>query len=500
MTLPLPIRQGLASATVKHIPKNWDPEWFRHFISAHLKAADARNTIAGPGITITGTSPYPGTISASGVPVTSLAPIPPFTIIGNNTAFTVTPQTLSEAQVTAMIQEFTSTTSGAVPPSGAATSIDFLNADGMWVPVPTGAISPIPAFTIIGNDTAAIAVPQDLTETQVTAMLNLFTSSLQGMVPASGGGTVNFLRADGTWDVPSGGGGSSTTPTGAGFVQYDCDDPDPPTTIALGADPATGVVVSAPWIFEPFSGAINFFGNASNTAVIITASNSGGLFGLQVLGGAEQYAAQFIGSSAGGESYGVQINAGFNASDYALYVQNYSKTAEYLGVRGDGHIIATSSPLTGTLTQVETGVSSHLTADFTITNNATPAATGLSLTFNETGTYEVEMWVLFYESATATDGIKTLFGGTATETGFFTYVGEAVSGTIVSAVATAWTNGFAFATVSTSSTGPSTLMIRGNLTVTATGTLIFEASQNTASSGSTLHVMAGSYMTATKIG
>jgi len=40
-----------------------------------------------------------------------------------------------------------------------------------------------------------------------------FTSVAQGLVPASGGGTTNFLRADGTFAAPSGGGGSFTTGT-----------------------------------------------------------------------------------------------------------------------------------------------------------------------------------------------------------------------------------------------------------------------------------------------
>lgn len=48
--------------------------------------------------------------------------------------------------------------------------------------------------------------PSYLTPTQVTADLNVFTSLLQGLVPASGGGTTNFLRADGTWATPGGGG------------------------------------------------------------------------------------------------------------------------------------------------------------------------------------------------------------------------------------------------------------------------------------------------------
>ena len=38
-----------------------------------------------------------------------------------------------------------------------------------------------------------------------------FTDTTDGVVPASGGGTSNFLRADGTWATPAGGGGSGLT-------------------------------------------------------------------------------------------------------------------------------------------------------------------------------------------------------------------------------------------------------------------------------------------------
>jgi hypothetical protein len=48
---------------------------------------------------------------------------------------------------------------------------------------------------------------QELTPTQVTATLDVFTDTLKGLVPPSAGGTTNFLRADGTWAAPPGGGG-----------------------------------------------------------------------------------------------------------------------------------------------------------------------------------------------------------------------------------------------------------------------------------------------------
>lgn len=56
---------------------------------------------------------------------------------------------------------------------------------------------------------AGTGSPQDLTGTQATAILDTFTSTLKGLAPASGGGTANFLRADGTWAAPSGSGVSS---------------------------------------------------------------------------------------------------------------------------------------------------------------------------------------------------------------------------------------------------------------------------------------------------
>jgi Pectate lyase superfamily protein len=64
----------------------------------------------------------------------------------------------------------------------------------------------------IGNGSIS-AAPIWKTPTQVTAALNVFTSSLQGLVPASGGGTTTFLRADGTFATPAGGG--SGTPGGS---------------------------------------------------------------------------------------------------------------------------------------------------------------------------------------------------------------------------------------------------------------------------------------------
>lgn len=64
----------------------------------------------------------------------------------------------------------------------------------------------------LGRLTAGTGAIEELTVTQITAQLDAFTSSLKGLVPASGGGTTNFLRADGSFAAPPGG-GSSAIPT-----------------------------------------------------------------------------------------------------------------------------------------------------------------------------------------------------------------------------------------------------------------------------------------------
>lgn len=64
----------------------------------------------------------------------------------------------------------------------------------------------------LGRLTAGFGAIEELTAAALTAALDVFTTSLKGLVPASGGGTTNFLRADGTWAAPAGGGGSFTLP------------------------------------------------------------------------------------------------------------------------------------------------------------------------------------------------------------------------------------------------------------------------------------------------
>jgi hypothetical protein len=141
-------------------------------------------------------------------------------------------------QVTADLNVFTSALKGLAPASGGGT-VNFLRADGAWAPATTVTGTGFVHATGGAYDAAA------LTYTQATAVLNVFTTALKGLAPASGGGTTNFLRADGTWAAPPGGGGG--TPAGAdGEIQFN-------SAGAFGASPNL--------LYEPGGPFFTFTGN-----------------------------------------------------------------------------------------------------------------------------------------------------------------------------------------------------------------------------------------------
>jgi hypothetical protein len=110
------------------------------------------------------------------------------------------------------------------------------------------------AHTYKGNNTGSTANALDVTSTQLTADLNQFTSSLQGLVPGSGGGTTNFLRADGTWAAPA-----QTNPSTFGTRAS-------PLTIAASTGIASGTNMSTTALVQ-----VSFI-QGSGGNILITAS------------------------------------------------------------------------------------------------------------------------------------------------------------------------------------------------------------------------------------
>lgn len=143
------------------------------------------------------------------------------TIKGRVTAGTGDPEDLTATQVRTLLN----VANGATANSSDATLLARANHTGTQ-----GIATILAAATarLFGRITGGSGAGEELTGTQATTLLNTFTTSLKGLAPASGGGTTNFLRADGTWAAPAGGG----TVTSVGMTL--------PTGLSVSGSPITG--------------------------------------------------------------------------------------------------------------------------------------------------------------------------------------------------------------------------------------------------------------------
>jgi Collagen triple helix repeat (20 copies) len=121
-------------------------------------------------------------------------------------------------------------------------------------------LADMPTATIKGRVTAATGDPEDLTGSQATTLLDAFAGSAKGLVPVSTGGTTNYLRADGTWAAPAGGGGSITAATYC--------NPGPPASLYAGFG-FTGVVKMG-------TGYHRLTMAAASASVVVVANTAGG--------------------------------------------------------------------------------------------------------------------------------------------------------------------------------------------------------------------------------
>jgi len=151
---------------------------------------------------------------------------------------------------------------------------------------------------ILGRITAGAGTMEELTGTQVTTLLDAFTSSLKGLAPASGGGTTNFLRADGTWAAP--GAGTPANPTAN--VGLTAVNGSASTYMRSDAAPALDVSIAPTW-----TGAHTF--TPSSSVVAVTINAAAGLNGLQVTGSTTGGIATFTGGNAGHTAITIKASA-----------------------------------------------------------------------------------------------------------------------------------------------------------------------------------------------
>jgi hypothetical protein len=109
-------------------------------------------------------------------------------------------------------------------------------------------LAQISTATFHGRVTAGTGNVENLTGTQATTLLDTFTSALKGLAPNSGGGTTNFLRADGSWAAPIGAGTTTNAATfnngGAGAASGTTFDGSAARTISYNTIGANKVITS----------------------------------------------------------------------------------------------------------------------------------------------------------------------------------------------------------------------------------------------------------------
>lgn len=166
-------------------------------------SGDQTITLTGD-VTGSGTGSFAATIANDAVTFAKMQNIATDRLVGRDTAGSGDPEEISvsgglEFSGAGAIQR--SALTGDVTASAGSNSTTIAN-DA----VTNAKLANVATSTFKGRVTAGTGDPEDLTGTQATTLLDVFTSGLKGLVPASGGGTTNFLRADGTFAAPGGGG------------------------------------------------------------------------------------------------------------------------------------------------------------------------------------------------------------------------------------------------------------------------------------------------------
>lgn len=113
--------------------------------------------------------------------------------------------------------------------------------------------------------------PVLLSSAQSTALLDVFTTSVNGLVPASPGGTSAFMRADGSWATPS----YPSTPSLSSVLAVDND--TGAHDLEIAAAQVIALIAGTPSTAGPANALLEFKREGGGTSSFIGVRTSGGL-------------------------------------------------------------------------------------------------------------------------------------------------------------------------------------------------------------------------------
>lgn len=184
-----------------------------------------------------------------------------------------------------------------------------------------------------------------------------------------------------------------------------------------------------------------------------------------------------------------------------LWQFNGSAWNLYWRVTSAGALAIPTSPAVPTITQALTGLAAYRSADTTAANNTLTADAQLTLTFNETGKYAIEIFLPFYEATLGTGGFQfDLNSGTATVGGIVFGLDGFVTGAIANAAVTSVSTATSASSVATSASSPSWYLAKGWMSITVAGTVAIRWAQASTLGADPTTLKAGAYFMATKIG
>lgn len=383
-----------------------------------------------------------------------------------------------------------------------ATSTGGVTVSGNGTQPPTIALSPIAADSVLGNPNSSAATPTPLNQAQLTNLANTFTATSKGLVPSPGSVRGFFLRDDGSWDaivIPT---STASSQIEVLYNEITLEDQWPQVIPSnLGPMTFNGLVTinaasnTAAMQVNGADIALAAFNSFAATNRAGTNFSQGGTTFFRVGVDGSQ---GFISDSVNGDGCVSVIRGGtlrFSTSPTA------TTTPTQMSLTQSGALTLKTSPLISTVTQVHSGLANFKSTLSTSANATLTADAALTVTCNETGWYDVEAFLNFYEATAGTGGFQFDFnGGAATIAnpvfavyGFST---AAFSNAAITSISTATGIG----TVGTSSATPSWVRVKGAIQVTAAGTFGIRWAQNTILAIDPTTLAAGSSIILTKIG